>query len=514
MSAAIQPLLSIRDVHKRFPGVHALKGVSLDVHAGEVHALLGENGAGKSTLMHLLAGVYQPDSGTISFAGEPPVTFRSEHDAQQRGIAIVFQERSLFGQLSVAENIFAARQPVTAFGRIDHAKLFDESRKLLGEVGLNVHPAMLLQDLTPAEQQMIEIAKALSLNARLLILDEPTAALTETETSALFAIIRKLKLQGVAIIYISHRLDEIFEIADRVTVLKDGEGQGTFPVAETDTSDLVRRMVGRELSYQRLGSTKSHLERVPVLEVRNLSEQIETREVRMRLRNISFQAFGGEVLGFSGLAGAGRTELALSIFGARRWDSGEVRIQGKRVQIRSPRDAIALGIGYLPEDRKEAGLFLEMSVAENTAAARLDRFGSWWFNRGELSRVSEDFRRQLRIACHSVAQPVQTLSGGNQQKVVLSKWLLVEPKVLIVDEPTRGIDVGAKAEVHALLRKLAAGGTAVIVISSDLPEILSVSDRILVMSEGRITGELTAEAASEEAVMHYASINTLISTTE
>lgn len=494
-------------MHKRFPGVHALKGVSMDVREGEVHALLGENGAGKSTLMHLLAGVYRPDEGSIEFAGETFSGFETEHAAQQRGIAIVFQERSLFGLLTVAENIFAARQPVRGFGRIDRKKLFTDASARLAEVGLNIHPATLLQDLSPADQQMVEIAKALSLNARLIIFDEPTAALTETETHALFGIIRQLRARGVGIIYISHRLEEIFQIADRVTVLKDGELQGTVAVAETSTADLVRRMVGRELSYSKLGAARSQEGRTPVLEVRHLSEEIRSREVCLRLRDINFRAYAGEVLGFSGLAGAGRTELALSVFGARRWDSGEVLVEGKPVQIRSPRDAIDLGIGYLPEDRKDSGLFLEMSIAENTAAARLSHFGSWRFDRARLRATTEQFREQLRIACHSVHQAVQTLSGGNQQKVVLARWLLVQPKVLIVDEPTRGIDVGAKAEVHALLRKLAAQGTAVIVISSDLPEVIAVSDRIVVMSEGRVTGELTAEEATEEAVMHFASMS-------
>jgi ribose transport system ATP-binding protein len=506
-AAESSTLLAIRGIQKRFPGVHALKGVSFNVHAGEVHALVGENGAGKSTLMHILAGVYDADEGSIDFAGEQNVRFQNELDSQRRGIAIVFQERSLFGLLNIAENIFAARQPARfAWGHIDQEALFRNTASLLSMVGLNIHPATLTQDLSPAEQQMVEITKALSLKAKLIIFDEPTAALTETETTALFSLIRKLRDQKVGVIYISHRLEEIFEIADTVTVLKDGECHGTVPTAETDRVDLVRRMVGRQLSYERRGTAGTRFAEKPILEVRKLCEDIATPQVRTVLRGISFSAYPGEVLGFSGLAGAGRTELALSIFGARRWDSGEIFWDGQPVTIRSPREAIELGIGYMPEDRKEAGLFLEMTIAENTAAAHLEYFGSWWFNRPQLGAVAEEYRQKLRLSCHGVGQTVQTLSGGNQQKVVLAKWLLVQPRVLIVDEPTRGIDVGAKAEVHALLRKLAADGTGVIVISSDLPEVLAISDRILVMSEGRITAELSGENATEEAVIHYASM--------
>jgi len=497
------PLLSVRGVHKRFPGVHALRGVNLEVRAGEIHALVGENGAGKSTLMHILAGVHQPDEGSLDFLGETGIRLAHERDAQARGIAIVFQERSLFGLLSVAENIFAARQPANGWGHIDRAELERRTRALLERVGLAVHPATPVQELSPAQQQMVEVAKALSLEARLIILDEPTAALTETETRALFDAMARLKGENVGLVYISHRLEEIFQIADRVTVLKDGQGQGTLPVAETNPADLVRRMVGRELSYEKMGREMPRDGQVPALEVRELSEH--PRAGRARLRGISFEARSGEVLGLSGLAGAGRTELALSIFGARRWESGEIFVRGERAAIRSPQDAIQHGIGYLPEDRKDAGLFLEMSIAENMAAARPEFFGTWWFNRPKLHATAEEHRRRLRVACHRVTQPVQTLSGGNQQKVILARWLLLKPSILIVDEPTRGIDVGAKAEVHALLRRLAAEGTAVIVISSDLPEVLAVSDRILVMREGAVAGELPAAQASEESIMHLAS---------
>lgn len=497
------PLLRMTGIHKRFPGVQALKGVAFETLPGEVHALVGENGAGKSTLMHILAGVYQPDAGEIRI-DDKPVVFGNELSAQKHGVAIVFQERSLFEQLSVADNIFAARQPVR-FGRVCTGELYANTRRLLGQVGLEqVHPGTILSELSPAEQQMVEVAKALSLEARLIIFDEPTAALTETETRALFAVIRKLQNEAKGIIYISHRLEEIFEIAQRVTILKDGEGQGTLKTSEATENDLVRRMVGRELAGQQFLAAAGQA-RSPMLAVRNLAEDPWKRGQRICLKGISFTAEAGEIVAFAGLAGAGRTEVALSIFGARKWDAGEIHLNGQAVRIGAPEEAINLGIGYLPEDRKEAGLFLEMSIADNLGAAHLKHFGNWWFQNRSLARVTEDYISKLRVSCRSIGQPVQTLSGGNQQKVILARWLLVQPRVLIVDEPTRGVDVGAKAEVHALLRQLAASGTAVIVISSDLPEVLALGDRILVMSEGRITGELSSDEATEEAILKLAS---------
>jgi len=477
-----RPLLLMRRIHKRFPGVHALRGVDLEVRRGEVHALVGENGAGKSTLMHLLAGVYQPDEGRIDFDGTEAIRIPNERAAQKLGIAIVFQERSLFNDLTIAENIFAARQPVNGLGQIKRRELFEQARQLMHRVNLAASPDTPVCALSPAQQQMVEIAKALSLEAKLIIFDEPTAALTDTETRALFGVIEELKQQQVGIIYISHRLEEIFEIADRVSVLRDGEHQGTFAVGETSPEHLISRMVGRELTRCRVG--QGAVNGPVALEVRNTG-------------GVSFSVRAGEVLAFAGLAGAGRTEMALALFGAIRPADGEVRVNDVPVRINSPADAIAAGIGYMPEDRKEAGLFLEMSVAQNIVGARLEHFR-------EQERISEDFRARLRIACRSVRQAVQNLSGGNQQKVVLAKWLLVNPRVLIVDEPTRGVDVGAKAEVHLLLRELARKGTAVIVISSDLPEVLAVADRILVMREGQITGELTFAEATEERILRYA----------
>ncbi|HKS38410.1 MAG TPA: sugar ABC transporter ATP-binding protein [Verrucomicrobiae bacterium] len=501
-------LLWLHGIHKRFPGVHALKGVQLEVRPGEVHALVGENGAGKSTLMHILAGVYPPDDGTIDFNGRTNVAVANEHAAQQLGIAIVFQERSLFSTLSVAENIFAARQPIRRLGRIDRRKLFASAEALLKQVGLeHVRPQTLLSDLSPAQQQMVEIAKALSLNARLMIFDEPTAALTETETRALFRVIGQLRQAGVGVIYISHRLEEIFEIADRVTVLKDGEWQGTFAVSETNPDQLVSRMVGRELALHQRHTAVVSEDRNILFEVSGLNDAESFRSTRPYLREIHLTVRSGEIVVLAGLAGAGRTELALSLFGVRPRASGEIRIGGKAVVIRSPAEAIAAGIGYASEDRKEAGLFLDMTMAQNVVAAKLREFGSWWFDDRRGRGVAEDFRQRLRIATPGVGRIVRLLSGGNQQKVVLSKWLLVNPKVLIVDEPTRGIDVGAKSDVHRLLRELASKGTAVIVISSDLPEVLSVADRVLVMREGRIAGELNGAEATEEAVLRLASMS-------
>ncbi len=497
-------LLSMHGIRKRFGGVQALNGVNLDVRAGEVHALVGENGAGKSTLMHILAGVHQPDEGRIDLDGIQQVVLANEHAAQQSGIAIVFQERSLFSSLNVAENIFAGRQPV-AWGRIKGKQLYQDTTVLLRQVGLGCDPKTPLNELSAAQQQMVEIAKALSLNAKLIIFDEPTAALTETETTALFRVITDLKRRNVAVVYISHRLEEIFRIADRVTVLKDGVGQGTFEVSEINTDRLITLMVGRALSFHRTEVQDASAAPV-MLEVKGLSDRSLEIEVKTVLREISFKVRQGEIVALAGLCGAGRTELALSIFGARPRDSGEIFVGGRQVEIHSPADAIAVGLAYVPEDRKEAGLFLDMTIAQNTAVGSLKEFGTWWFDDAKGHAKAEEFRNRLRIASYSAKQVVQSLSGGNQQKVVLARWLLIRPKILIVDEPTRGIDVGAKAEVHNLIRDLARAGTGIVVISSDLPEVLAVASRILVMREGRITGELSGADATEEKIMRYASM--------
>jgi len=497
-------LLEMRDVHKRFPGVHALRGVSLDVRAGEVHAIVGENGAGKSTLMHILAGAQAPDDGAeIRLAGRT-VVISDERAAQRLGIAIVFQERSLFDLLSIADNVFAARQPTGKTGHIDRRALVDRTRALLADLDVHADPRTPVGELSPAMQQMVEIAKALSLEPRVLILDEPTAALTETEKSALFRVIARLRDRGIGIIYISHRLEEIFAIADRVTVLRDGEYQGTVPVGQTSPADLIRRMVGRDIPLPAARSQANLASGVPPrFVVRGLSDRAGSR-TRPALRDVSFEVRAGEILAFSGLAGAGRTELALCLFGARQRAAGEILIDGHKVAPRSPQQAIAAGIGYLSEDRKELGLFLDMSIADNIAAAGLASFGTWWLADARRDEVAVEYRDRLHVVSRDVGQPVRGLSGGNQQKVALAKWLLLAPKVLIVDEPTRGVDVGAKAEMHALLRKLADDGTAVVVISSDLPEVLALGDRVAVMREGRLVATLPRGEATEEAIMQLA----------
>lgn len=497
-----EALLHLRGIEKRFAGEHALRGVDLEVHAGEVHALVGENGAGKSTLMHILAGVHQPDGGTIEFAGVSDVEVPSEQAAQSLGVAIVYQERSLVGVLDAAENIFAGRQPVGRWGAIDRRRLYADASAILDELRLPIDPRCLVEDLSPHQQQMVEIGKALSLDARLLILDEPTAALTAAETDTLFALIGRIKSRGVGVIYISHRLEEIFEIADRVTVLKDGARQGTFDVAEMTVERLVPLMVGRELLAQRERDNPANPTARIALEARNVSDG-------GRVKDVSLQVRAGEIVGLAGLAGAGRTEFALTLFGVKALTHGEFRIDGVPARITSPRQAIKAGIGHVPEDRRESGLFLEMSVADNIAAANLRRFGSVWLSDYRLRRVADEFRARLNIATPDVDRPVGELSGGNQQKVVIARWLLLQPRILVVDEPTRGIDVAAKAEVHALLQQLASSGTAILMVSSDLPEVLAVSDRIIVMREGRVAGELNRAEATEAELMRYASTTTM-----
>jgi ABC-type sugar transport system ATPase subunit len=502
-------LLEARGISKSFPGVRALNGVQIEVRAGEVHALLGENGAGKSTLMHILAGVYAADEGTLRLNGHE-VRFADARAAQKAGVAMVFQERSLAGPLSVAENVFFGRQPSHRCGVIDRGELHGRTRRILDDLGVALQPTALVEHLSPAEQQMVEIAKALSLDARLLVLDEPTSALTETETAALFRTIERLKQRGVGMVYISHRMAEVFQICDRITVLRDGEYQGTFPRDGLTEDELIRRMVGRELetrSSAERGTRNAELSR-SLLTSAPAALAIEVRGLHdgLLLHDVSFVARAGEITAFAGLAGSGRTELAMSIFGARPMTAGEVRMGGRPVTIRCPLDAIRAGIGYLPEDRKDAGLFLDMTVAANFAAARLDQFGCWWLDDRAMEQQVAAMAARMRLTANTRGRRVQELSGGNQQKVMLARWLLVHPRVLIVDEPTRGIDIGAKREVHELLRELARDGTAVVFISSELPEVLHVADRILVMREGGLAGELSPAEATEEKILRLAAL--------
>lgn len=483
------PLLRVRGMHKRFPGVHALRGVDFDVRAGEVHAIVGENGAGKSTLMQILAGSQQPDAGTIGWRGRA-VIIANPHAAQQLGIAIVHQERALFGSLSVAENVFPARQPVR-WWRIDTRQMHRAATEVLAAVGLDIDPATPLDALSPAQQQLVEVAKALSLDAKLVIFDEPTASLSPTEADRLFGVVRSLRGKDVSVVYISHRLDEVFALADRITVLKDGAGQGTFAAGELTHNTLVAKMVGRDVALHQRRTDPPSVTAPAVLEVRGLTDD--------RVRDVSFVIRAGEVVALAGLVGAGRTELALAIFGARPGYAGEVLVGGRRVNPRSPAGAIAAGIGYLPEDRKDGGLFIGMTIADNVTAVAPPRTGR------QRHEATVELCRRLRVVCRGPNEPVGNLSGGNQQKVLFARWLLAGPRVLIADEPTRGVDIGAKAEIHALLFDLARRGTAVLVVSSDLPEVLAVADRILVMRDGQLTGELPGAGATEEAVMRLAS---------
>ncbi|MFO0896627.1 MAG: sugar ABC transporter ATP-binding protein [Pirellulales bacterium] len=499
------PLLALRGIEKRFPGVFALRGVDLEVRAGEVHALLGENGAGKSTLMHVLAGVFPPDGGRIDFAGQEHAAFANERAALEAGVALVYQERSLFGPLSVAENIFAGRQPRTRFRRIDYRRLHDESRKLLHEVGLDVDPQTPLERLSSAQQQLVEVAKALSVQAKLILFDEPTAALAPAEAERLFGLIRKLRAAGVGVVYISHRLEEVFALADRATVLKDGQGQGTFALSELSPQRLINLMVGRELNPHQPRADTAPADSPPLLQVRSLSDPADGAPRKPRLENVGFDVRAGEIVGLAGLVGAGRSETALALFGARPGCRGEILVDGRTVQPGSPAAAIAAGIGYLPEDRKLSGLFLDMSIADNVASAAGRRFGVWRFRGGEQRAKARELCSALRVVCRGPDEPVKNLSGGNQQKVILARWLLADPRVLLVDEPTRGVDVGAKAEIHQLLYEQARRGKAVVVISSDMLELLAVSDRIVVMCEGRVTGELSRAEATEAKVVGLAS---------
>jgi len=489
-------LVRMEGIDKRFPGVHALKAVSFDLRAGEVHALMGENGAGKSTLMKILSGVYQADEGRVLIDGNE-VTLPTPRAAQDLGIGIIHQELALMRDLTVAQNIWIGREPRLSFGRLDEGKLNADAAAIFQAMHIRMDPRAPVGGMTIARQQMVEIAKALSYRSRVLIMDEPTAALNDAEIAELFAIIQKLRAEGVGIIYISHKMDEIKRIADRVTVMRDGAYVGTVEAAETPISRIISMMVGRELTEE--AAEIPDLSAAPLaLEVSHLSRGHE-------LKDISFSLKKGEILGFAGLMGAGRTELARAIFGAEPATQGEVRVHGKPVRIGAPSDAVRAGIGYLSEDRKHFGLALGMDVRANIAMASLPRYADRLgrINEAELGRIARRYIESLTIRTPGDRQEVRLLSGGNQQKVVIAKWLLRDCDILIFDEPTRGIDVGAKAEIYRLLKELAASGKAIIVISSELPEVLRLSHRIAVMCEGRLTGILPG-GASQEQIMELA----------
>jgi len=489
--------LTIDGVSKAFPGVRALDDVSLQVWPGDVHALVGENGAGKSTLMRLIAGVERPDAGRLLLDGVS-LEGIDEHTAGRRGIGMVHQERSLVPELSVAENVFAGRQPTNRFGGIAWTTMHRRTRELLQDLQVDIDPRRLVGGLSPAQQQMVEIAKGLSYDLRLLILDEPTAALTIPETKHLFAVIRRLTARGVAVIYISHRLAEVFQIAQRVTVLRDGRVTGSRAVDAVTEADLMRLMVGRDLFFA------PDVHRVAtdapvVLRVEGLSAPPVVRDASLVVRE-------GEIVCLAGLVGAGRTELCEAIFGVRPRTTGCLVLGDREARINHPADARRAGVGMVPEDRKEAGLFLDMSVTANVASSNLDAVSSGWVvSRRRSEQLARSYVRDLHIATPSVDQRVINLSGGNQQKVLLAKWFARRPRLLIVDEPTKGVDVGARSDIYAVLRGLAASGIGLLVVSSDLPEVLALAQRIVVMAEGRTVGELDAHEANEMSILKLAS---------
>ncbi|WP_411551696.1 sugar ABC transporter ATP-binding protein [Paenibacillus lautus] len=491
-------LIQMEGIMKEFPGVLALNNCRFDLRAGEVHALMGENGAGKSTLMKILTGVYQKDAGTIEFKGQP-VELSNPKAAQDAGISMIHQELNLAPDLTVAQNIFIGREPRRKLRLfLDDRALHRQVKELFERMGLDMDPSIKVSELTVAKQQMVEIAKALSYNADVLVMDEPTAALSETEIEDLFRIIRQLRESGVGIVYISHRMDEIKRITDRITVMRDGQYIDTVSTAEVTTQDIISKMVGRQI-YETSKPERTVGERETVLEVIGLNQGRTLKDINLTLKK-------GEILGIAGLVGAGRTELARAIFGADRIQSGEIRVHGRKVTIRGPHDAVRQGIGYLSEDRKRYGCVVDLDVKSNVAIASYGSFlrPGGWMNTTRIREQAEDMVSRLKVKTPHVDQEVKFLSGGNQQKVVIGKWLTRDCDILIFDEPTRGIDVGAKSEIYRLLNDLAAQGKSIIMISSELPEILRMSHRILVMCEGRITGELDHEEATQESIMHLA----------
>ncbi|MDX7952618.1 sugar ABC transporter ATP-binding protein [Lichenihabitans sp. Uapishka_5] len=493
------PFLQMRDVSKTFPGVRALKHVDLDVSRGEVLALAGENGAGKSTLMKIMTGVFRADPGSVILIEGEPLEITDPVHARALGISIIYQELSVVENLSVAENIYLAKEPLRRSGLIDKARMRADARIVLARLEINIDPAVSMGQLSIGQKQMVEIAKAIASDAKVIVMDEPTASLSHHEAVTLLRLVRQLKQDGIGLVYISHRLDELFEIADRVTILRDGATVGTLPIAEVTREILVRKMVDRDLAQLYAIHASSAQERV-LLEVDGLTLRNPTAH-QPKVRDVSFTLRAGEVLGFFGLIGAGRTEIMEMIFGMRPHD-GRIRIEGADALIAEPGDAIAQGIGFVTEDRKSQGLVLGMNVRENFSLTHLEDYSPRQFvhKRQEAARCGE-FVRALGIKTPSTEQKVVNLSGGNQQKLVIAKWVARKPKILIVDEPTRGIDIGAKAEVHALMARLAHDGMGIIAISSDLPEVLAVSDRIVVVKGGRISRILDRSDATQETVM-------------
>ncbi|QIK08918.1 sugar ABC transporter ATP-binding protein [Streptomyces sp. ID38640] len=493
-------LLRVEGVTKSFPGVRALDGVDLTLRTGEVHVLLGENGAGKSTLIKMLSGAHRPDGGRLLVDGDE-ATIRSAQDAERHGIATIYQEFNLVPGLTVAENIFLGRQPRTKLGLVDRKAMRSRAAELLRRVRLDVSPNTPVAELGIARLQMVEIAKALSLDARVLIMDEPTAVLTSEEVETLFEIVRELRDTGVGIIFITHHLEEIGALGDRVTVLRDGRSVAQVP-ASTDEDELIRLMVGRDIAEQ-YPRRRPDAPGAPLLRVRGLTRN--GTAAGPVFEGIDFEVRAGEVVGLAGLVGAGRTEVVRAIFGVDPYDAGTVEIDGKELARGDVRAAMRAGLGLVPEDRKGQGLVLDASLQDNLTLARLDRdTRGGLVDRGAQRREAATVAAQLKVRMSGLGQSARTLSGGNQQKIVIGKWLLTDTRLLILDEPTRGIDVGAKVEIYQLINELTASGRAVLMISSDLPEVLGMSDRVLVMSQGRLAGELPAEEATQDAVMELA----------
>ena len=491
-------ILTMKGIDKSFPGVHALKEVNLELRKGEVHALMGENGAGKSTLMKVLTGIYAKDKGTITFEGKE-VEFKTPKEAQTAGIVIVHQELNMMNHLTVAQNIFIGRASMNG-KMINDRKMNEEAAKLFKLLNIDIDPKETMGRLTVGRQQMCEIAKAISTDAKVIVFDEPTAALTDAEITELFKIIEDLRKKNIGIIYISHRMDEIKRITDRVTVMRDGEYVGTVVTKDTTKDDIINMMVGRVI-YEDPKTESNVPKNAPVV------LKVEHLNAGKMVRDVSFELHKGEILGFSGLMGAGRTETARALFGADKKDSGEIYVNGKKVNIKSPQDAVHAGIGYLSEDRKRYGVVVDKTVAENTTMASLENFTNGIFvNNKKEKEITKKYVDALKTKTPSIEQKVKNLSGGNQQKVVIAKWLTRNCDILIFDEPTRGIDVGAKSEIYSLMNDLVKQGKSIIMISSELTEILRMSDRIVVMCEGRKTGEIGIAEATQESIMHAATL--------
>jgi rhamnose transport system ATP-binding protein len=488
-------ILELKNITKRFSGVEVLHQVPYQLRPGEVHALLGENGAGKSTLIKVITGIHQPEEGEIFLNGER-VQFADTRESRQAGIAAIYQELSLFPDLDVAENIFVGRQPTAAGGRIDWRRLYKEAGELLTSLGVQLDLKQKARSLSIAQQQMVEIARAFSINAHILIMDEPTSSLTLNEVADLFRLVRRLREQGTAIIFISHRLEELFEIADRVTVLRDGSYIGTRNMEEVTRDELIRMMVGRTITN--LFPKQDVQAGDVVLRVENL-----TREGVFE--DVSFELHAGEILGMAGLIGAGRTDVARAIFGVEPPTSGKIEINGQAIEIRSPQQAIELGLAYVPEDRQAHGLVPPMNIIANLSLPTLDEYvRRGWLQAKAEQTAAYEMAQKMELRANNIWQKVRELSGGNQQKVVLGKWLATKPHILILDEPTRGIDVGTKAAVHELMSDLAAEGIAILMISSELPEVVGMSDRVLVMREGHMTATLSRAEATQEKILQFA----------